>query len=314
MGVGMQVLITGATGFVGQEVVRKIRAAGHSASILARDPSSPSAAKLESEFGAHIRAGDILDEDSLSEAVTGAEVVIHLVGVISEAGAQTFERVHAAGTLNLLTAARRQGVKRFVHMSALGTRPDAVSRYHKSKWAAEEAVRKSGLGFSIFRPSLIYGRGDQFVNLFARLMRLSPLVPVMGSGCRQFQPVAVEKVAECFSKALGEDRSIGQTYDVCGPERLTFNELLDTIGEVIGRKRWKLHVPLGLARAQARLLEWLFPRLLHRAPPFNRDQLTMLEEGNIGNPTPANDLFHLRQESFRAGISRYLARGTSDSR
>src|SRR5512140_805561 len=153
----MNVFITGATGFVGREIVRQVRAAGHSISVLARDTGSQSALKLRSEFGVNIRAGDILDEDSLSEALTGADAAIHLVGIIAEVGDKTFERVHVAGTLNTLGVARRQGIKRFVHMSALGSRPGAVSRYHQSKWAAEEAVRSSGLAFTIFRPSLIYG-------------------------------------------------------------------------------------------------------------------------------------------------------------
>ncbi len=302
----MQVLITGATGFVGQEVVREVRAAGHTVCVLARDPASPAAVRLKSEFGAHIRTGDILDEESLTEAMAGAEAVIHLVGIIAEVRGRTFEQVHVTGTVNTLRAARRAGLKRFVHMSALGTRPEAVSRYHQSKWGAEEAVRSSGLAFTIFRPSLIYGPGDQFVNLFARIMKLAPIVPVMGTGQSRFQPVAVEKVAACFSRALTEPRSIGQTYDLCGPERLTFDELLDTIGQVTGRSCWKLHVPMGVARAQARLLEWVFPRLLQRAPPLNRDQLTMLEEGNVGNPGPADELFQVPQEPLRAGIERYL--------
>ncbi len=310
----MKVFITGATGFVGREVVRRVRAAGHSVSILARDPASRTALRLESEFGAHIRIGNILDEDSLSEAMAGADAAIHLVGIIAEVGEQTFERIHVAGTANTVAAARQRGVTRFVHMSALGTRPDSVSRYHQSKWAAEEAVRNSGLAFTIFRPSLIYGAEDRFVNLFARMMRVSPVVPVMGSARALFQPVSVQKVAACFSQALDESKSIGQTYDLCGSERLTFDELLDTIGEVTGRNRWKLHVPLGVAHAQARLLEWVFPRFLHRAPPLNRDQLIMLQEGNVGNPAPADELFSVPQESFRAGIARYLVRTAAASK
>ncbi len=304
----MKVLVTGATGFVGQEVVRAVCGNGHSVRVLARHPASPTALKLQAEYGVELRAGDVLDEASLAGAMEFTDAVIHLVGIISECGDKTFQRVHAQGTRNVLAAARAQNVKRYVHMSALGTRLDAASRYHQSKWAAEESVRRSSLAYTIFRPSLIYGNRDHFVNLFARLMRFSPLVPVMGDGCARFQPVAVEDVAKAFSEALTQDRASAQTYDLCGPEPLTFNELLDTIAEVIGKRRWKLHVPFGLARGQAALLEWIFPRLLRQAPPFNRDQLTMLQEGNAGNPQPAVDLFHLSRETFRAGISRYLHR------
>src|SRR5207237_1119041 len=107
--------------------------------------------------------------------------VIHLVGIISKVGRNTFENVHTQGTQNIVTSAREAGIKRFVHMSALGSRANAVSRYHQSKWAAEEAVRRSGLDYTIFRPSIIYGPKDHFVNLFDKMARFSPVLPVMGS-------------------------------------------------------------------------------------------------------------------------------------
>ena len=179
------------------------------------------------------------------------EAVIHLVGIISEVGESTFENVHQRGTRNILAAAQQAGVRRFVHMSALGTRPNAASRYHQTKWAAEELVRHSGLDFTIFRPSLIYGPQDQFINLFARIIRLSPVVPLLGSPRARFQPVSVEAVAAAFVRSLGEPKSSGQTYDLCGPEALTLSEIVDQILAVLQRKRLKLQVPLGLARCQA---------------------------------------------------------------
>jgi NADH dehydrogenase len=229
-----------------------------------------------------------------------------LVGIISEAGKKTFENIHVRGTENVVNAARTAGVKRFLQMSALGTRPNAVSRYHQTKWAAEELVRKSGLGFTIFRPSLIFGPHDKFVNMFARMSRFLPALPVMGTGKAKFQPVAVETVAGAFVRSLGEPRSVGQTYDLCGPDTLTLPEILDTILEVTGRKRAKLRIPIGVARVQAALSEFLCSGLFGKPPPLNRDQLIMLEEGNVGNAQPANELFGLEAVGFREGISRYL--------
>jgi NADH dehydrogenase len=191
-------------------------------------------------------------------------------------------------------------------MSALGTRPNAASRYHQTKWAAEELVRRSGLDFTIFRPSLIYGPQDQFMNLFARIIRLSPVVPLMSNPRARFQPVAVEAVATAFVRSLGEPKSIGQTYDLCGPEALTLSEIVDRLLGVLKRRRLKLQVPLGLARGQAAILEFVFGRLLRKAPPLNRDQLLMLQEDNVGNPQPANDLFGLNPALVREGIARYL--------
>jgi NADH dehydrogenase len=191
-------------------------------------------------------------------------------------------------------------------MSALGTRPNAASRYHQTKWAAEELVRHSGLEWTIFRPSLIYGPQDQFINLFAKIIRLSPVVPLLGDPRVRFQPVSVEAVAAAFAGSLGEARPFGQTYDLCGPEDLTLAEIVDQIQAVLGKQRKKLHVPLGLARCQAACLELLFPHLLRKAPPLNRDQLLMLQEEHVGNPQRANELFKLPPVSFREGITRYL--------
>jgi NADH dehydrogenase len=144
--------------------------------------------------------------------------------------------------------------------------------------------------------------------MFARMSRFLPALPVMGTGKAKFQPVAVETVAEAFVRSLGEPRSVGQTYDLCGPDTLTLPEILDTILAVTGRKRAKLRIPIGVARFQATVLEFYCARLLGQPPPLNRDQLIMLEEGNVGNGQPANELFGLEAVGFREGISRYLLR------
>jgi len=306
----MTVLVTGATGFVGREVVRQLHEARHSIRILARRRNSLSVQESISRYGAEVHLGDVLDAASLDGAVKGMKAVIHLVGIISEAGESTFENVHTRGTGNLVTAARQGGARRFVQMSALGTRPKAASRYHQTKWAAEELVRHSGLEFTIFRPSLIYGPQDQFINLFARIIRLSPVVPLLGSPRARFQPVPVEAVAAAFVRSLGEPKAVGQTYDLCGPEALTLSEIVDRIMGVLQRRRLKLQVPLGLARCQAVFLEFVFQRVLRKASPLNRDQLLMLQEDNVGNPQPANELFGLRPVSLREGVAAYLKRET----
>lgn len=304
----MRVLVTGATGFVGREVVRELHRAKHEVHFLTRRAESPGVREVEWSSSARVHFGDVLDTTSVRAACAGMDAILHLVGIISETGTQTFENIHTRGTENMVAAAQSMGVRRLIHMSALGTRENAASRYHRSKWAAEELVRQSGRDWTIFRPSIIHGPGDGFVNLFAKIARLSPVVPIFGNGKMKFQPVAVENVARAFVKALMEPRSSGQTWDLCGAETLTLIEMVDSILRVTGRNRWKLRIPFSVARVQAVVLEFVCSKLLHKAPPLNRDQLLMLREDNTGNGKPADELFQLVNVPFQEGIARYLRR------
>lgn len=305
----MKVLVTGATGFVGREILARLDESGHAIRILVRQRESVATVELARRHHAEIRQGDVLEAASLGEAMPGVDAVIHLVGIISEFRAHTFENVHILGTANVLGAARKAGVRRYLQMSALGTRPDAVARYHNSKWAAETMVRESDLDWTIFRPSIIYGPGDGFVNLFARMSRFSPVLPVIGGGRSKMQPIPVGEVATAFVMALTEPRAVRQTFDLCGGEILTLTEILNAILAVTRRRRVKLPLPMALARCQAAALETLFPALLHRPPPLNRDQLLMLREDNVGDGWPANELFRLKTVPFREGIAAYLNPG-----
>jgi uncharacterized protein YbjT (DUF2867 family) len=236
--------------------------------------------------------------------MAGCDAVIHLVGIIREHRATnaTFERVHVEGTRNVLEAAKAAGVPRYLHMSALGTRPGAASRYHRTKWAAEEAVRGSSLGWTIFRPSIIYGRGDGFITLLASMVRRLPTVPVIGSGRQRLQPIAVEGVAEGFAGALERPATIKQTYEVGGPDAVTMLDLLDLIGRALGRRRVrKIHVPLGVMTPMA--------KLLHSLPgfPVTPDQLLMLGEDSVCDPRPFFDAFQLEPVPLAVGLERMLA-------
>jgi NADH dehydrogenase len=250
--------------------------------------------------------GSVLSPDDLRRALQGCDAVIHLVGIIGEIGDQTFERVHQEGTLRVVEAALSSGVRRMIHMSALGTRPAAVSRYHQTKWAAEEAVRGSGLEWTVFRPSVIYGPGDGFVNLFARMSRWSPVLPVIGRGTALLQPVSVDGVARAFARALDSKGAVCQTYDLCGPDRLTLPQVLQAILRATRRRRMIVCIPRALAWYPTAVLEQLFPRILRRPAPLSRDQILMLEEDNVGNPEAAEREFQIRSISFADGIGAFL--------
>ena len=301
----MRVFVTGASGFVGREVLRQLFLAGHSVKALVRSRRSADWLEFEGQ-PLEFCVGSVFQTVVLAAGMKGCDAVIHLVGIISPIGENTFERVHVEGTRNVIQAEEKNGIRRHIQMSAMGTGMGAVSQYHQSKWRAEELVRTSGLDYTIFRPSIIYGPADHFVNLFAGISRFSPVLPVMGSGNGLMQPIAVKDVAACFVGALGEPTSLGQTFELGGNERLSFNQILDTILKVTHRRRFKLHLPMPVARFQARLLESIFPILLRKASPLTCDQLLMLQQDNVGDAGVALRLFNIQPESFENGISHYL--------
>jgi uncharacterized protein YbjT (DUF2867 family) len=295
-----RVFMTGATGFVGHAVIQALRAEGYAVRCLVRRGSERDLRGLEAIERVE---GNVLARETLERGMAGCDTVIHLVGIIREQAAtlSTFERIHVQGTINVLDAAAGTGVRRYLHMSALGSRPNARSRYHQTKWAAEEAVRSNPVPWTIFRPSIIYGRGDEFVSLLAGMIQRYPVVPVIGGGLQRLQPVPREHVAAGFARAAALDTTVKQTYDVVGPDAVTLLRLLDLVGEALGRARVrKVHVPIGLVRPLA--------RLLHRLPgfPLTPDQLLMLEEDNVGDPRPFYTTFGQSPMPLATGLRAML--------
>jgi len=295
-----RIFVAGGTGFVGRNVVRALLARGFLVRCLVR-PGSEAALK---GFESIDRVpGDALEPGALVSCAAGCAAVVNLIGIIRERPSRgvTFERIHVQATLNLLAVAKEAGVKRFVQMSALGTRPDAASAYHRTKWKAEEAIRHSDTDWTIFRPSIIFGPGDEFVSTLAGMIRRSPVVPVLGDGQYRLQPIAVEQVAEGFAQALRERQSIARTYDVGGPDAYRFVELLDAIGAALGRPRVrKLPVPLGPVKLATRALEWL------PLYPITSDQIAMLQAESLGDPSLFFHDLHITPEPLAPGLARML--------
>ena len=297
----MLIAVTGATGFVGRHISAVLARRGHTIRALVRNPSR---ARTLETFGVELVPGDLADAAALSTLTHGAHAVVHLVGIIVETGRATFHAVHVEGTRRLLEAARGAGVGRFVHMSAVGARDEAgATRYHRTKWQAEELVRASGLSHAVFRPSIINGPENVPIRTIARLHRWSPVVPVFGDGRFPTQPVWVEDVALAFALAVEQPALVG-AFELGGPEVLTYEEFLLAIGRAARHPRPLVHVPLALARAAAGALD-----LLGAAAPLTSDQLQMLVEGSV---TPANaieSVFGIRPVPFEQGLNRYLAPG-----
>ncbi len=297
-----RIFVTGGTGFVGKAIIHALQAHGFVVRCLVRPGSEQDLRGFEAIERV---PGDVLTPGGLAAGIEGCAAVIHLVGIIREHPGRgiTFERLHTLATRVMTEATRGAGVRRYLQMSALGTRPNARSTYHRTKWEAEELVRRSGLQWTIFRPSVIYGPGDGFVTMLARLVRWLPAVPVIGDGRYQLQPVPIEHVAEGFARALGRDVTIGQTYEVGGPRPYPFNEILDLIGAALGKpKVRKVYHPLGVMRP----LVSVFERL--PAFPLTSDQLLMLVENSVCDPAPFFRTFDLEPIDFPEGLRRMFQR------
>jgi NADH dehydrogenase len=301
----MKVFLTGATGFVGKHMLERLLAEGHAVRAALRGLPGQNARLLS--HTEHLGRkddfqyvhGDILEGTRLDEGMQGCDAVIHLVGIIVEKGTNTFERVHHLGTRNVVEAAKRTGIKRFVQMSALGARADGVAAYQTTKWKGEEEVRQSGIPFCVLRPSLIFGAGDGFVTQMMATMRSAPLFrPVPGDGTPKFRPIAVEDVTTCFARALTYEAATNQTVELGGADELTLNDVLVEIARCAGVRKPAFHIPMPLMMAGATVAQKLL-----KNPPVTVDQLRMLLEGSTCDMEPMKHIFGTNPRRF-AGCGR----------
>ena len=265
------ILVTGGSGFIGRRVVSRLAGGGSSLRVFARGQR-----RVDLPEGVEMVRGNVVSGEGLPEALAAAEKLVHLVGIIRQTGDQTFESVIWRGTERVVETAKAAGVKKFVYVSAIGAQDNPTYQYLYAKWQAERAVKLSGLKYTILRPSIVFGEGDEFINALAGPVRYSPIVPVAGDGKARFQPIWVEDLVTCIVACLDEDAHAGQTLEIGGPEQLTYDELLDIVKEALGRSRIKAHVPLAVMRPLAQVMEWVLPK-----PPVTREQLKMLALDNI---------------------------------
>jgi NADH dehydrogenase len=292
------ILVTGGTGFVGGHLIRRLRKQDMAVRAVVRNPDK---AAWLTDIGVDVVKGDVSDRTSLEKAAEGCDRAIHLVGIIQEAAGATFKSVHVDGTGNVLDAARKAGVRQFFCQSALGTRPNAKSDYHRTKWEAEELVRASAIPFTILRPSLIYGPGDQFTIRLSEMIRMSPVLPVIGSGRSKVQPVFVDDVVSCIVKAVTGESFLNEMFEIGGPEQLTYEEVTVAIAESMGVVRPTLHMPLFFMKSLARVLETVLPR-----SPITTDQLIMLQEDNVCSMRDIRDAFGIEPIPFRDGLKQFI--------
>ncbi|HTV48728.1 MAG TPA: complex I NDUFA9 subunit family protein [Phycisphaerae bacterium] len=290
------ILVTGAAGFVGRNIVSSLRQLGFKVRALVRQNTADLDSTVEQVVG------NILDRATLAPAVEGSAAVIHLVGIIQPTRNAGFVQVHAQGTANVIAAAQAVGVKRFIQMSALGVRANARSIYHQTKWQAEQTVRESSMSWTIFRPSMIHGPGGEFSNMLRNWAtgKAPPFLfmPYFGGGVlgqkpvSKIQPIYVGDVAEFFVHAIKNPHSMNKTYELGGPQSMTWPEFLHAAAQAIGgHTRFPGGIPIWLAKAMSRLA---LPGL-----PFTYDQVLMAQEDNTCDMTAAlNDFPGLALHSF----------------
>lgn len=292
------ILVTGGTGFVGPKIVHALRGEERPVRVLARRPEKHGQIRA---WGCELVAGDLTDPESLRRAVEGCEAVVHIVGLPPFSDPKAIERVMTQGTRDLVEAAKDAGVGRLVLMSALGTEEGReIAPYYHAKWEEEQAVKYSGIEHVIFRPSFVFGRDGGLLAQQIRIVRLSPVTPVPSR--HRMQPIWVDDVAAFFAKAVAAPEAANRTFDLGGPDRVTWAELHERIRRILGKRRLTVAIPPGLLKAGAAVGQLL--------PPFRgaRDAIEMLDQGdNVGDAEPAIETFGVRPIGLDEQIRRAVA-------
>ena len=260
-----RICMIGGTGFVGRHIAHQLAERGYDIRVLTRDRER--AKHLLVLPSAEVIAANVHDPAELERQFMGMDAVINLVGILHESRKNSFDNAHVQLTQKVLDACRTAGVRRLLHTSALAAAPDAPSAYLRSKAEAEKRVlafRQAGHGeTTIFRPSVIFGHGDSFINLFAQLIKTLPVV-VLACPNTRFQPIHVEDVARAFVDSLDQARTFGLAYDLCGPKIYTLRELITLIAALLGKRRPIIGLSDRLSYLQAWLMEWLPVKLMTR--------------------------------------------------
>ena len=305
-----KVLITGGTGFVGRHVCEKLHRLGWHITVPTRRMNK--AAAVQHLPRVTVLEADVHRREDLLRLLPGHDAVVHLVAILHGTEA-AFEQTHVALPRQLAAAMNASGVRRLVHVSALGVSENGPSRYQRSKARGEAVLQAAGLDLTVLRPSVIYGQGDRFLNLFAQLQSVFPFVPLASAGAR-FQPVWVEDVAEAVAASLDPQRhgldSIGRTFDAAGPDVLTLAQLVQLAGRFGSRQRPVIPLPAAIGRLQARLME-----LAPGEPLMSRDNLAAMTVDNVSDGShPGLQALGIEPAAIAAVAERYLGhRGGRDA-
>lgn len=293
----LRVAIFGGTGFIGRRLVERLVDRGATVRVVSRRAQDDTAPCSQIER----IAGSIEDASTIERAVAAASAVVNLVGTTAARSEQQFFSLHRDAPLRLAAAARHAGVRRFVHISAMGVSDDAPSLADRSKAAGEEAVRSAFPEANLVRPALVYGPSDHFFTRFAPIVRRAPAIPLIAGGRTRFQPMHVDDVTEAIARILERPAAAGRTFELGASEIFSFRELIERLCQASGRRPWLISIPFPVAEAGAYLMQWL-PR-----PPLTVDQVRLLKTDKVmSNPQIGPAALGIRPrllESFLAELA-----------
>ena len=298
------VTIFGGSGFLGRHIVRALANDGWRIRVCVRRPNNALFLAPMGRVGQiQIVKANVQDEEAVRIALKGAEAAINLVGILYQSGSQRFDNVHVEAADRIARQASDLGVKRLLHVSALGVQQNERSRYARTKALGEQRVREKFPAATIFRPSVVFGPEDDFFNKFAALARLSPVLPLIGGGVTKLQPVFVGDIAQAAAKALNDASTAGKIYELGGPEVMTLKQVMELVLKETRRNRILLPIPFGLARPLALVLG-LLPK-----PLLTLDQLRLLETDNVvSDDAPTLRELGIIPEAAAAIVPTYLWR------
>jgi uncharacterized protein YbjT (DUF2867 family) len=296
------ILVSGGAGFLGSRIVRLLAEDGHRVRVLVRNRERAEREGRLDGIPVEWADGDVTESASLTAALAGVDQVVHAAAIAIEKGQASYEQVNYQGTVKLVDAAIEAGIRRFINISQMGANPQLPYRFLASKGRAQAYVADSGLDWTAFRPSVMFGPEDEFANIFARLVPLSPIIyPIVGTEASRFQPVWVDDVARAVGRAIADDGTIHKEYELGGPEVLTLEEIELRTLRAIGAKRIMIHFPMPLLRLIVAVMEFALP-----SPPVTRSLLELLQVSNVPNENAIDEFVSDPRAFTPENIAHYM--------
>ena len=289
---------------MGRRVVPALMERRHEVSCLVRRPGRE---RIFPPRTVDVHYGNVMEPDTLPAAFQDADAVVHLVGIIRRRRRSDFDRVNRQGVTNVAAAAGESGVKHVALVSALGAAEDRAYPYLHSKWQGERALVNSGVPYTIIRPSIVFGAGDEFLNSIAALVRVLPVTPIIGSGRNRLQPISADDLARCVAMAAERDDLKGRTLELGGPEQLSYEEIVSIVAHTLGARRPRIHLPAWAMNVLVSVMEIFLPR-----PPITTDQLRMMAIRNVAEPDAVEKAFGFTPQGLEGNIDYVKSVGFGD--